>query len=278
MAQLMPLPLTVSCFSKMQIGFTFLVPAHPGSLGQRAIKQVCVCVCVTVCNYYQPASTSQQQQQWRQCTTVRTTVHDNLFTSTYTHSHSDPVCTCYLWSNTLAAIVCTSSQCANTVKLARHSMQCAAQTIRHPLTAISDVVMQKQKLRRGHGCRRRFSRTVIRLLLFLLHFLDSSAFLLLGHWRDSTQSRLAIRLYTYHAHSLTYLLRHGSEETSIVCNTLFHGRQPQVPTCTLLNTMLQFFYTLCEHRRNDLSSQMLSKYMSYNNNDRLTAFDPGQPG
>jgi len=31
MAQLMPLPLTVSCFSKIQIGFTFLVPAHPGS-------------------------------------------------------------------------------------------------------------------------------------------------------------------------------------------------------------------------------------------------------
>ena len=30
MAQLMPLPLTVSCFSKIQIGFTFLVPAHPG--------------------------------------------------------------------------------------------------------------------------------------------------------------------------------------------------------------------------------------------------------
>ena len=31
MAQLMPLPLTISCFSKIQIGFTFLVPAHPGS-------------------------------------------------------------------------------------------------------------------------------------------------------------------------------------------------------------------------------------------------------
>jgi len=28
MAQLMPLPLTVSCFSKVQIGFTFVVPAH----------------------------------------------------------------------------------------------------------------------------------------------------------------------------------------------------------------------------------------------------------
>jgi len=46
MAQLMPLPLTVSCFIKIQIGFTFLVPAHPGSPGQRAVKRVCVCVCV----------------------------------------------------------------------------------------------------------------------------------------------------------------------------------------------------------------------------------------
>jgi len=44
MAQLMPLPLTVSCFSKIEIGFTFLVPAHPGSRGQRAVKRVCVCV------------------------------------------------------------------------------------------------------------------------------------------------------------------------------------------------------------------------------------------
>ena len=38
MAQLMPLPLTVSCFSKTQIAFTFLVPAHPGSPSQRAVK------------------------------------------------------------------------------------------------------------------------------------------------------------------------------------------------------------------------------------------------
>ena len=34
LAQLMPLPLTISSFSKIQIGFTFLVPAHPGSPGQ----------------------------------------------------------------------------------------------------------------------------------------------------------------------------------------------------------------------------------------------------
>ena len=43
MAQLMPLPLAVSCFSKIQIGFTFLVLAHPGSPGKRAVKRVCVC-------------------------------------------------------------------------------------------------------------------------------------------------------------------------------------------------------------------------------------------
>ena len=44
MSQLMPLPLTVSCFSKIQIGFTFLVPAQLGSPGKRAVKRVCVCV------------------------------------------------------------------------------------------------------------------------------------------------------------------------------------------------------------------------------------------
>jgi len=42
MAQLMPLPLTVSCFSKIQIGFAFLVPAHLGSPRQRAVNG-CVC-------------------------------------------------------------------------------------------------------------------------------------------------------------------------------------------------------------------------------------------
>ena len=54
MAQLMPLPLTVSSFSKIQIGFTFLVLARPGSPGKRAIKRACVCtvrvkcLCLTV--------------------------------------------------------------------------------------------------------------------------------------------------------------------------------------------------------------------------------------
>ena len=42
MASLMPLPLTASCFRQIQIGFTFLVPAHPGSPGKRVVKRVCV--------------------------------------------------------------------------------------------------------------------------------------------------------------------------------------------------------------------------------------------
>ena len=56
MAQLMPLPLTVSCFSKIQIGFSFLVPAHLRSPGQRAVKRVCVfvCVCETSQNFPKP--------------------------------------------------------------------------------------------------------------------------------------------------------------------------------------------------------------------------------
>jgi len=42
MYQLLPLPLTVSCFSKIQIDFTFLVPAYLGSPGKRVVKYVCV--------------------------------------------------------------------------------------------------------------------------------------------------------------------------------------------------------------------------------------------
>ena len=61
--QLMPLPLTVSCFSKIQIGFTFLVPAHPGSPGKRAVKRVCVCVCVLVPRVSADRSTATTQRR-----------------------------------------------------------------------------------------------------------------------------------------------------------------------------------------------------------------------
>ena len=66
MAQLMPLPLSVSCFSKIQIGFTFLVPAYLGSPGKRAVKLVCVCVlfwhtplgvCSAICRHQPPQRT-----------------------------------------------------------------------------------------------------------------------------------------------------------------------------------------------------------------------------
>ena len=52
MAQLMPLPLTVCCFSEIQIGFTFLVLAHPGSPGQRACKNIKVQRLKCYRNYY----------------------------------------------------------------------------------------------------------------------------------------------------------------------------------------------------------------------------------
>jgi len=47
-AQLMPLPLTVSCFSKIQIGFAFVVPAHR-VVPYKGPLNGCVCVCVCVC-------------------------------------------------------------------------------------------------------------------------------------------------------------------------------------------------------------------------------------
>jgi len=47
MAQLMPLTLTVSCFSKIQIGFTFLVPSHLVSPGKRPLNG-CVCIIIII--------------------------------------------------------------------------------------------------------------------------------------------------------------------------------------------------------------------------------------
>ena len=53
MAQLMPLPPTVSCFSKIKIGFTFLVLAHPGSPGKGPLIgcfYFCIELCSAVCD------------------------------------------------------------------------------------------------------------------------------------------------------------------------------------------------------------------------------------
>ena len=53
MAQLMPLPFAISRFTEIQIGFTFLVLAHLGGPGKKAVKRVCVCVCVSIRNLTQ---------------------------------------------------------------------------------------------------------------------------------------------------------------------------------------------------------------------------------
>jgi len=97
MAQLMPLPLTVSCLSKIQNGFTFLVLDHPGSPGQSAVKRVCVCVCMWCSpitkQYYvsiesankQSADRPQRSRVQSRCSRLQldADVKDNLYYSTH---------------------------------------------------------------------------------------------------------------------------------------------------------------------------------------------------
>ena len=69
-AQLMPLPLTVSCFSKIQIGFTFLVLAHQGSPGKKGLLNKCARVCSCI---YQAAVLS--KKMWPIVMDVPRSVH-----------------------------------------------------------------------------------------------------------------------------------------------------------------------------------------------------------
>jgi len=63
-----PLPLTVSCFSKIQIGFNFLVPAHLGCPGQRA--------CVTHTHTFNgPVSGTTRVSRIQVCTLLQTDNH-----------------------------------------------------------------------------------------------------------------------------------------------------------------------------------------------------------
>jgi len=78
MAQLMPLPPTVSCSSIIQIGFTFLVPAHPGSPGKRAVKRVCVCVCVIGNNKQLFVKNKTHFHDLRTCAVATAIVQNNL--------------------------------------------------------------------------------------------------------------------------------------------------------------------------------------------------------
>ena len=64
MAQLMPLPLTISCSSKIQIGSTFLVPAYPGSPGKSAVKRVCVTYIVLPTRWRQKSTGVDMEQNY----------------------------------------------------------------------------------------------------------------------------------------------------------------------------------------------------------------------
>jgi len=72
-AQLMPLPLTVSCFSKIQVGFTFLILAYTRSHGKRVVERVCVCVLsgggVVSCSSQAAASSQRLQSRSSSLTT-----------------------------------------------------------------------------------------------------------------------------------------------------------------------------------------------------------------
>jgi len=82
MAQLMPLPLTVLCFSKIQIGFTFLVPAHPGSPGKRPLNGY-VYVCVISMNARKRVCSSQifkvLPQQYAKVSSVHVKCKSHLY-------------------------------------------------------------------------------------------------------------------------------------------------------------------------------------------------------
>ena len=78
MAQLMPLPLSVSCFSKIQTGLTVLVPTHLCSPRQRAaVKQVCV--------YFGPHG--RQVIKQREITLVHGTPHTGMSLDLPHHMH-----------------------------------------------------------------------------------------------------------------------------------------------------------------------------------------------
>ena len=76
------------CFSKIQIGFTFLVPAHLGIPGKRAVKLVCVYLLSTQVSQYQKGKTNldftearDSEWQWHYlgrmqvCTSLQTDNH-----------------------------------------------------------------------------------------------------------------------------------------------------------------------------------------------------------
>ena len=112
MAQMMPLPLTVSCFSKIQIGFTFLVPAHPGNPGQRAVKRVCVYL-------YSPRVKQNKINCWKSRGAHAPQLTTPLHTSTW-----------YIASKAPNALVMRNTHARRTEEGASHATKCLYPTSR----------------------------------------------------------------------------------------------------------------------------------------------------
>ena len=99
-APLMLLPLTVSCFSKTHIGFTFLVPAHSGSSGRTAVKRVCVCVCAIAYSVQHQCHLLVLLQRKRHVSTANKTWQkywDGLGQGIWSPAHSQTPCWGWAW-------------------------------------------------------------------------------------------------------------------------------------------------------------------------------------
>ena len=119
-AQLMPVPLTVSCFSKIQIGFTFLVPAHPCSPGQRAVKRVCVCVCLL-----------------NRVRGVRRRVCRSCVSLGATNLRPDPTCDCCIRVPTMNIVQCALRLCVVQHALVVIRSLAATNLLSHFLTIVA---------------------------------------------------------------------------------------------------------------------------------------------
>jgi len=106
MAQLMPLPLTVSCSSKIQIGFTFLVPAHLGSPGHRAVKRVCVCVLWSMTLSCEIHLTTELNPSQKMSHKTKTETHNKMNNIQSTRLYTCEQCSNLKWSSTIPSRRC----------------------------------------------------------------------------------------------------------------------------------------------------------------------------
>ena len=119
MAQLMPLPLTVSCFSKIQIGFAFLVPAHRVILDKGPLNG-CVCVCVYL---YSPRVKQNKINCWKSRAARAPCSAPQLATPLHTS-------TWYIASKAPNALVMRNTHARRTQEGASHATKCLYPTNR----------------------------------------------------------------------------------------------------------------------------------------------------